>query len=786
MKKDLILILLLLILVLSWFGNVIFEDNIFCFGDIPRYYYPLRGFAREMIREGKFPLWNPYILCGNPLFATLQSQVLYPISVIYYVFSMAKGFVFYTVLHFVLAGIFLYILLRSWKLSRYACFIAALVYVFNGFIICSIYMNTTLSSIIWLPIIIYFFEKAVRHKSFSYTLIAGLFLGIQFLGGEPTPLTYTIYLLFFYGLWMAKRDAENVRGYLRILYIFVGTCVFSFLFVAVQALPFMEFVMTTTKLSISTFDNASKWSLQPKELLNFFVPFTFGNITRPGEAFGSQLWLASNYMGILTIFLAILAVFNFKNKRMRFWSYVLLISIIMALGKFTPVYKIIYKIFPLVKYNRYPVKYLSLTVFCVAVLAGFGYEKLLSRDVREKILSKSLLWLNVLMGFFVVLATVYWKPFFINIVKTKYSQGIDQWQLEKLSDVFTRNLMYVYQDMIIFFAGTFLVLMWLKNKNVRAWLFNALFVSLVLIDLANANQEISKVAPIDVLNSRTENIEYIKKDESMFRIHRSKVMDDFNNVVYGDNYVEGLQDRKDSFTANTIMRYKIYDTGGYDSVVREDIQNVIVFINTRKTVDDTKLLNMLNVKYLITASPIEAEGYKLIKKKELRPGQVCMTENKNVLPRFFLVDKYTIAKDRNEALAHICRADFDPAKEVITEKQPVFKEEGNPSGKQTVDLIKYMPGEAVVEAILKKQKILVFGESWYPGWKVFIDGNSAELYRLNYMLMGVPLGTGKHEVMFKYEPVSFKIGVLVSSSTCLLVFLYFCVFYGKKIKHKRA
>jgi len=63
-----------------YFSNILFSNQVFSFRDLSRYYYPLRYFAFNEIKEGRFPFWNPYINCGHPLFAALQSVVLYPFS----------------------------------------------------------------------------------------------------------------------------------------------------------------------------------------------------------------------------------------------------------------------------------------------------------------------------------------------------------------------------------------------------------------------------------------------------------------------------------------------------------------------------------------------------------------------------------------------------------------------------------------------------------------------------------------------------------------------------------
>ncbi len=64
-------------------------------------------------------------------------------------------------------------------------------------------------------------------------------------------------------------------------------------------------------------------------------------------------------------------------------------------------------------------------------------------------------------------------------------------------------------------------------------------------------------------------------------------------------------------------------------------------------------------------------------------------------------------------------------------------------------------------------------DTWYPGWKVKIDGNSAALLRANYLFRGVEVVPGSHIIEFIYQPESFLIGLLLSiiSLTGFIVWL---------------
>ena len=57
---------------------------------------------------------------------------------------------------------------------------------------------------------------------------------------------------------------------------------------------------------------------------------------------------------------------------------------------------------------------------------------------------------------------------------------------------------------------------------------------------------------------------------------------------------------------------------------------------------------------------------------------------------------------------------------------------------------------------------LVLSDTYFPGWKAYVDGKKAKIYRANYAFRAIPLTAGAHEVEFVYDPLSFKLGAAVT------------------------
>ena len=102
--KDAIYIAALFILTIIFFEQMIFHSKILLLRDLYCDYIPWRTFARESIRNGVIPLWNPYSSLGQPFIAFPQTAVFYPLNLMFYVLPIITALRWFIVLHIFLAG----------------------------------------------------------------------------------------------------------------------------------------------------------------------------------------------------------------------------------------------------------------------------------------------------------------------------------------------------------------------------------------------------------------------------------------------------------------------------------------------------------------------------------------------------------------------------------------------------------------------------------------------------------------------------------------------------------
>ena len=93
--------------------------------------------------------------------------------------------------------------------------------------------------------------------------------------------------------------------------------------------------------------------------------------------------------------------------------------------------------------------------------------------------------------------------------------------------------------------------------------------------------------------------------------------------------------------------------------------------------------------------------------------------------------------------------------------------EGGGGRDDEVEIVLYEPERVVVEAHLAEEGYLVLTDAYYPGWRALVDGREVPIHRADVLFRAVRLPAGRHRVEFIYDPLSFKIGAVISLAALL-------------------
>ncbi len=207
----------LFLVLFCWvFGEALFLDRNFVYGDTANFFYPIFRFVQHEWSAGRVPLWNPYDECGFPMVANPTWSIFYPGKLIFFLpIPFDWSYKFFTVGHVLLAGFFAYRLSRYAGASLMGATICALSYAFCGDVLRQ-HMNLPfLISAAWLPAAIGATDRMLRKRSFRWAVVLGAVMAMMVLGGDAQ-MAYNVMLLA--GLhalvlaWHKAKPAEDATA----------------------------------------------------------------------------------------------------------------------------------------------------------------------------------------------------------------------------------------------------------------------------------------------------------------------------------------------------------------------------------------------------------------------------------------------------------------------------------------------------------------------------------------------------------------------------------------------
>ncbi len=152
-----------------------------------------------------------------------------------------------------------------------------------------------------------------------------------------------------------------------------------------------------------------------------------------------------------------------------------------------------------------------------------------------------------------------------------------------------------------------------------------------------------------------------------------------------------------------------------------------------------------------------------------RSHTAAMWENRDVLPRVFIVHRAEIVND-DQALERLKTPCFPYDQLVLLSDAPtsgLIQTEAS-SGNDQATVVEYKPERVVINVKTERAGYLVLTDSWYPGWVAWIDGQETPIYRADYIFRAVLLPAGQHTVVFEYHPTSLLWGAVISGMSVVL------------------
>lgn len=716
--------------------------------DTLRQIYPWKTFVINSFKNSSLPLWNPYNFSGAPLLANIQSAVFYPFNILYFFVGQKLGWLMLVILEPLLASIFMYAFCRQIKLSIFGAFVSSIAFSYSLFMSVFLEYNTFFHVILWLPLILYVFEKLIIRVNVFYLLLFVAGIVFSLLGGH-LQLSVLVFGFVVVYIFFRLLNSKNIKK-IRYSILFICLLTLGLGISGIQLLPTFELIQFSSRVPQSYEFLRSSLLIQPYQLILFLIPDLFGNPatrnyliqdTYPGNAV---------YIGLVSF---VFALFSLRLiRRNYFVCFFFIISIILLLFLVrSPFSDFFYRFnIPLFSTSS-PTNAIFLLSFSMSILAGFGIGSW--QKTNKKLFPLIILTIT---GIFIVI----WLFVLINGGK-----------------ISMRNLLY---STIIFsiFGAIFLIGTFVQNrKNVSA----ILLIGITLFDLFYFFQKFNPFVPSQLIFPSTHITTWLRNNagvnrvwgyaaaaiEANFATEYSFFSPDGYDPLYPKSYGEFIQASRDGKINTTFTNFS-----RSDAVIAPGFGETDLAMNESRL----KVLDLLGVKYILdrkenasSQKTFPLDRFLLVFKND----GWRVFENKKALPRAFLVSKYEIAKTSQEFEKIFFAKNFDPSKTIILEED-LNLPAGKAGHQSSIHTVSYTPNKVTFKTNADGARLLFLSDTYFLGWKAYVDTHETKVYKANYSFRAILVPSGSHKITYVYEPESFSLGIKITIiSIALLIIVLF-------------
>lgn len=739
--------------------------------DDPIYqFYPLRMEAVRQWREGRVPLWNPYIMCGAPLLADGISKPFDPLIVPYIAFGGPAGRGVALLCQFILMILGAYVMARGFGVGRAGAAVTAVVYTFNGLSVTWMELRTATGAFAFFPWSLLLMEAAFRRRSAALAAASGLGAGLMALAGHPQFVAYGFVLLGGYALWRSGGDwrARGAAAFAGTLGLGATALVLGLAVWAVELLPMIELASHSARSSLQ-YARANE-AATPVTFLSYLYPRLFGDPVA-GDYLGARILVrpymtaVAGFVGASTVAFLITGLVAGRCRAKGFFLAVLFaVPVVMLLTAYGLMRSL--PVFGAFFTGMDVARIVFASNFAAAMLAGAGVGALAEGTVKGRTVARLAVVLGLAVVSIVVCTALLARLAGVLALFDAGQAGALRWYLSSLGGgAAVLALPAVYVPLLFLAVGCVVVLLGCKWKAGAAAAAAVVAAELLSFGIGyNPFVKADLVAP----------------EFAFMEVLPAKAGD--GRVMGLDTPFAGplVSSKGDFLVPNTAVLYGLEDIRGdeslrseryFDYIFRAVPPGTSLLASIHLPVFDSFLIDQLNTRYVMSAVPLAAA--------HLRPvyadARAFVYENKRSVERVFMPERLLRARSHRQALNIMqAHADFLPGKVAVVESDGDLPEpaEGAPASAR---ITQYRSNEVIIEATCSQARLLVLADSFAPGWRASVDGRGAKILAVNGVMRGVVLEAGSHQVVFSYLPESFVAGAVIAALALTVALVLFAV-----------
>lgn len=784
---------LLLAVSFSFFAPIHFQGKSLFAYDTISFKAMANGMLEFEEETGEKPLWSPNAFGGMPGY-----MIYFPLD-IKQADDIARELrkVIWPSSHLIFLFFGMYFLAFYLVKDHWASLLAAIGYGLTTYIpvILMAGHNSKFVTMAFAPWLLWAFIYALRKPGLKGSLLFAIAMAVNLRAGH---IQITYYVSFLMGIWWlvevvsALRTGRQKEILMSTLWLAFGS-ILSLLMVAQPFLSNFEYkeysirgaAPGSTSSGLS-WEYAMRWSQGFGELTTLLISDAYGGADaywglKPGTG-------GPHYIGSIVLVFALLASFTIRKRAVLALSITAFIMVLFSLGEyFELLNRPMFNFFPLFSSFRVPETWLSIVAMILALLSAFGLKAVFSHTRQQGVAFPSSLR-AVAAGVAVILLFLVAKNAFFDFERPNEVQLIAQQiamgnnvpvthpQVMPSAEQFVSEIKTERSDRftddavrsLLFLLGAGLLLFLYRREQIPAFVAGLLILSLVTIDLYGVGKRYFNEDDLSEVDTADELVQEYGFDTFLI---------DKKEALGGNGHfrVLSLIEGDPQTTARPSYHYE--SLGGYHGAklrLYQDFLENILFTPSRMANENG--LDLMNVRYVVDRAPFPGgrEVY-----RDPQTGAV-VTERPQTPGRAYFVGEAEYIPDPEATWSRLQDPQFSLAETAIVhDEAAVATVPIDSSSVVSAELHSHSPKEIRWTVNTDANRLLVISELYYPaGWKATLDGEDVDIHRVNYMLRGIQVPAGSHELVMSFDPSSYRTGYLMTLLSTLFAYGGLAVMLG--------
>ncbi len=769
--------------------------------DLYNWFLPYLEFTKRSITSGSLPLWTPYQAVGHPFLAMGGCLLFYPFTWVVAILEVPHAMLVIQFLNVTAGMIGTVMYLRHLKVDWPIVILGSSLF---GFSILELtYSTGSGATVCWLPLILYLGHKLIENPSLGISAAMAAVLTLSFLGAQIQFFYYicTCLVLYFVSLLVVSRSLYGNRG---ILFRFglIGLAVFLAIgFISFQLLPTWELSVESVRGASNqatdriTADSLPKIAASglPRFLIDtlgfrFLLPFI-------PLAFAARKFRHAAVSSIIApIFVTLLLVseqvqraplanmFRFHIRAINMLQFFLLILSCIGLSS-------IWETAPFKLWDSRTRK-MDWALFSIIISAGIVFYLVWS-DVVSRTVKLSPEYVVALYPIISIIGIVI-------LLRSSLSRSMKMWGV--CLTIFATSVGVAYfwdiirsaSEVVIClacFMAIIILVSYPTDFSTRAKRSILSGLMIVILLLVIRERQVLAAVPATAMNidiaqyalPNREAVEWTKENAGFYRVFLT-----FEQAKWRCNNLGSLFgiSNIDSRSVFTLARWRNFVRFALDADSFDDATGKGLFYGEvgqkpfdKMLLHQPEMFGLASLRYAFVYDGLKEDmqsdetqdAWKLLEEFEDEASTLYLYESRYALSRAYIVNNYLVTHSEDDSLETIKKNISRLSELVVIENNvPSFAPYDFSSGSDHVRIEKYGTNEIILTAHAQTPSLVVLTDSFYPGWKAFVDGEEKPIWRANSLFRTVEVPPGKHEVIFQYRPASFILGLTISLATVFL------------------